>query len=170
MLRIFNDLSPFFNDNYQRIHVREYARVMEISPPTASKRLSHLNKQGLLNKEEERNIIYYHANKESKDFIDLSRIYWRQQLKKAELIKYLNKELINPLVILFGSFSKAEVKHDSDIDLAVFTHSSKKLNLTDFEKRLGRSIQLFTFKSRDDVNNKELLNNLLNGYIITGNW
>ncbi len=168
MLKILNDLKPFFKDNYERIHVREYARTMKISPPTSSKRLSNLNKQGLLNKEEERNIIYYYANKDSKDFIDLSRIYWRQQLNN--LINYLTKELINPLIILFGSFSKAEVKKDSDIDLAIFTNSNKKLNLNDFEKMTGRSIQLFTFKSRRDVNNKELLNNLLNGYIITGNW
>jgi Mn-dependent DtxR family transcriptional regulator len=110
MLKIFNDLSPFFKDNYERIHIREYARIRKISPPTASKRLNQLNKQGLLNKEEERNIIFYYANKDSKEFIDLSRIYWRQQLTKKGLIKHLTKELINPLIILFGSFSKVEIK------------------------------------------------------------
>lgn len=170
MLKIINRLFPFFKDNYERIHVRKYSRITGVSPPTASKILKKLNKEGILNREEERNIIYYYANKDSKVFIDLLRIYWRLEFKKKGLIKYLEEELINPLVILFGSFSKAEINKDSDIDLAIFTSSNKKLNFETFEKKLGRNFQVFTFNSRSDVKNKELLNNLLNGYIISGSW
>ena len=161
---------PFFKDNYRRINVREYGRIRKISPPTASKRLNELKKMGLLNMEKERNLLYYSANRENKDFIDLSRVYWRNQLEKTGLIDYLNKELINPIVILFGSFSKAEVKPSSDIDLAVFSSSKKPLSIEEFEKKLKRNLQLFVFKQRKDVINKELLNNILNGYKIDGDW
>ena len=51
MLTIFNNLKPFFEDNYRRISVREYARIIKISPPSASKLLNNLEKEGLLTKE-----------------------------------------------------------------------------------------------------------------------
>ncbi len=170
MLKIFNDLEPFFRDNYQRINVREYARIRKMSPPSASALLSNLEKEGLLNVEKEKNYIYYHANREDREFIELSRIYWHKIFQKTGLIKYFEKELIEPIIILFGSFSKAEIKKNSDIDLAVFTFSTKKLETAKYEKVLGRKIQIFTFKDKNDIKNKELLNNILNGYKIIGGW
>lgn len=170
MLEIINNLIPFFEDNYERIHVREYARRVGVSPPTASQRLKNFSTKGLLNVEEGRNIIYYYANRECSLFIDLLRMYWRTEFKKMGLIEYLEEELINPLVILFGSFSKAEISEDSDIDIVIFTPTSKELDFGRFEKRLHRKIQPFIFKSRSEVKNKELLNNFLNGYILTGSW
>lgn len=164
MLNIFNDLSPFFEDCYRRINVREYAKIMHISPPTASKLLSDYHNEFFLKKEKYKNYIFYYANKDSKQFIEFSRIYWGIKLER--LAKFANQELINPLLILFGSLSKAEVKKDSDIDIAIF--SSKKIEFDSFESKLKRNIQVFWFKSLGDIKNKELLNNILNGYILTG--
>ena len=161
---------PFFEDNYRRINVREYARIQKISPPTASKLLDGYYQERILKKEQDKNYIYYYANKESNIFIELSRIYWHIKLKKSGLIDSLKKELLNPVIILFGSLSKAEVHPNSDIDLAVFTVSKKKIDMAYFEKKLKREIQLFVFKTRDNVKNKNLLNNILNGYKIEGNW
>ena len=48
MLKIINNLKPFFEDCYRRINIREYSRLMKISPPTASKLLYKFNKEGLL--------------------------------------------------------------------------------------------------------------------------
>ena len=84
MLKIFNDLVQFFEDNYRRINVREYARIQHISPPTASKLLDEFYKDGLLKKEEEKNYILYFANKENRIFIDLQRIYWHLKIKNAD--------------------------------------------------------------------------------------
>ena len=170
MLRIINKLEPFLKDNYRRINVREYARLVKISPPSASKFLSEFNKEGLLKQEVERNYIFYSANQRSKLFIRLARIYWEDQFNRVGLIESINKELLNPTVILFGSFSKAEIKDNSDIDIAIFTHSKKKLDFKAFEKRLKRSIQVFIFKNKEDVKSKELLNNILNGTILSGGW
>ncbi len=46
MLKIFNDLKPFFEDNYGRIHVRGYAALVKVSPPTASGMLKKFVQQG----------------------------------------------------------------------------------------------------------------------------
>ena len=169
MLDIFNDLKPFFEDCYRRVNIREYARIRKISPPSASKLLGELMKEGLLKMKKDRNYIFYYANKDSAQFVLLSRIFWIEKFKKSGLVEHLEKELINPTAIVFGSFSKAEITEKSDIDLAIFTLSKNKLNLEAFEKKLGRKIQSFRFKNREDTG-KELLNNILNGFALTGGW
>ena len=170
MLEIINNLKPFFEDCYRRISVREFSRTRKISPPTASKWLEELFKEGLLKKEKHKPYIYYFADKDSGNFIGLSHIYWQNRLEKSGLLKYLEEILLSPIIILFGSLAKAEAKADSDIDLAVFSVSKKKLDLKRFEKKLKRKIQLFQFKDLDDVKSKRLRNNILNGHKLKGSW
>lgn len=165
MLEILNNLRPFFEDCYRRINVREYARIAHISPPTASKLLSLYHKEGLLLKEEYRKNILYFANRDSRDFVDLSRAYWRRKL--ADLTAVITQRLVSPTVVLFGSLSKAEAKGDSDVDLAIFGHK-KEIETTTFEKALKRKIQILWFRSIEDIKNKELLKNILNGYVLEG--
>jgi len=170
MLKIISDLKPFIEDNYRLINVREYARIQKVSAPTASRILYSLHKEGLLKREKDRQYIYYYADKESLLFIDLSRIYWKISLQRAGVISFLEEELINPVVILFGSLSKAEAKQDSDIDLAVFSITKKSISLEKYERKLKRKTQLMLFQKREDVKSTELLNNILNGYAISGSW
>jgi len=40
--------------------------------------------------------------------------------------------------------------------------------LQKFEKKLRRGIQTFWFKSLIDIKNKELANNIINGYLLNG--
>ncbi len=165
MLNIINSLKPFIEDCYRRINVREYSRLMKVSPPTASKILSEFNKEELLLIEKDRNYIFYYANKNNKIFTDLSRIYWKTKLNA--LINFLDENLTNPTIILFGYLSKSETKEDSDIDLCVIGHK-KELNLKNFENNLKRKIQLFFFSSIEDIKNRELANNIINGCILKG--
>jgi len=161
MLKIINDLKEFFEDNYKRIHVREYAKLQKISPPTASKILEKYKQQNILKKEVNMQYFYYYANKDSFDFRDLQRIYYRKKL--INLINYIKQEAIAPKIILFGSLAKAEVKKTSDIDLAVITVSKVKIQTKNFEKDLNRKIQIFKFESFKKIP-MELKNNILNGY------
>ena len=165
MLEIINNLRPFFEDCYRRINVREYSRIMKISPPTSSKILSEYKKKGLLLIERDRNYFFYYANRNNEIFIDLSRIYWK--LKLQNLINFMNRNLTSPTIILFGSLSKAEAKNDSDADICVLGYK-KELNITKFETDLKRKIQLFSFNSLQDIKNKELTNNIINGYVLAG--
>ncbi len=165
MLNIINNLIPFFEDCYRRINVREYAKIIKVSPPTASKILKKYEREGLLKKEEDRGYLLFFANKDNKELIDLSRIYWKNKLDK--ITKEIDKKMISPTIILFGSLSKAETKQDSDIDLALFGEK-KKINFKKFEKELKREIQIFWFKSINEVKDKTLLNNIVNGYTLKG--
>ena len=167
MLKIFNDLEPFFHDNYRRISVREFARIRKISPPSASSMLQKYHKDGLLNREEERRFIYFSANREENIFIALMRVYWHIQFKRIGLLNHIKREFVEPIVILFGSFSKAEVTSQSDIDIAIISRKSNKINFSTYEKKLGRTISVFLFR---DLGESEIENNLLNGYILMGSW
>lgn len=165
MLKIINNLKPFFEDCYRRINVREYAKLIKVSPPTASKILTDYYKKDLLKKEEFRNYLFFYANKDNSIFIDLSRIYWRYRLQG--FISQLEKKITNPTIVLFGSLAKAEVRKESDLDLVIFAHK-KEINTKHIEKSLKRPCQLFWFKSISDVKNKELANNFINGYVLKG--
>lgn len=165
MLKIINDLKPFFEDCYERVNVRMYAKIVGVSPPTASKLLSYYESQGLLLREAYKNYIMFYANRESRDFVDLSRVYWRRRLE--QLLKLSENVLVNPTIVLFGSLSKAEAKKDSDIDIAIFAHR-KDLDLEAVGKKLSRKIQSFWFTSLDDIKNRELANNIINGYVLSG--
>jgi predicted nucleotidyltransferase len=165
MLKIINTLQPFFEDCYRRINVREYARIKKISPPTAAKLLNNYFDECLLKREEDRGYIFYYANKGNKTFIELSRIFWGEKLKN--LIEYLEKNLSNPTIILFGSLSKAECRPDSDLDLAIIS-TKKELKLKNFEKKLKKQIQVFFYNSIKEIKNKDLAKNIINGYVLRG--
>jgi predicted nucleotidyltransferase len=167
MLKLFNDLKPFFENNYKRIHIREYAKLMNISPPTASKQLEGFVAENLLKKEIDKQYFYYYAKKESELFKALQQLYWKQKLE--ELIEFIEKNTINPIIILFGSTAKAEIKENSDIDIAIFTISKKEIDIKTFEKKLKKNIQLFKFKKLEETP-KNLQKNILNGYKLAGQW
>ncbi len=165
MLKIINDLKPFFEDCYRRISVREYAKIMHISPPTASKTLSYYAAERILLRTAYRNYILFYANKESRVFVGLSRIYWSGRL--SGLVEFIERKLANPTMVLFGSLSKAEVKPDSDVDLVVFA-AKMNLDLAVFEKKMKRKIQLFWFDLFKNIKSNELSGNIMNGYVLAG--
>ena len=167
MLNIIYNLKPFIEDNYEEFGVREYSRILKITAPTASKLLKGFESEGLLKSRKYRGYLLFRANRDSRILKDLATTYWKQEL--GEVIGVLNSKFHEPTIILFGSLSKLETKKDSDIDLAIFTKFNKRINLSEYEKNLGREIQVFFFKSLDKIN-KELKMNILNGYRIQGEF
>ena len=167
MLDVFNNLQPFFEDCHRRYSVREYARIRHVSPPTASVILSALTAQHLLNKQHERQYIFFWANHNSAFFRDLARIYWRQRLEDVGLINHLTAIFTTPTIILFGSLAKGENTRESDVDIAIIS-PKRDIHFAPFEKKLGRTIQSFIFTSISTIKNKELLQSILNGYLLEG--
>ncbi len=165
MLKTINNMKPFFENCYERINVRQYARMMKITPPTASSLLKLYEREGLLISARDRNYIMFYANRDSEIFIGLSRLYW--QLRLYELVDFLESKLTSPTVVLFGSLSKAEAKSDSDIDIVIFA-AKRTVDFGHFEKKLKRKIQVFWYSSLKNVPSKELENSIINGHILTG--
>ncbi len=167
MLEIINNLRPFFEDCYRRVGVREYARLIKVSPPTASKLLSAYQKFGLLLHEKDRRYLLFYANKNSADFRDVCRLYWRHRL--APVVSYFEHELVTPTVIMYGSLAKAEVRKESDVDLLLLAPKNKKeLDVGMFEKELKRSIHVFWVPVLSKLPSPQLQESMVNGYVLAG--
>ena len=107
-------LRLFLDDSYRKFNVREVARLTKLSPSTASKHLMAAVKNGILTKEESRNLLLFSANLESHKFRDLKIYSNVKNIKSSGLVDFIEKELNFPeIIILFGSYSKGENKKDS---------------------------------------------------------
>jgi predicted nucleotidyltransferase len=82
------------------------------------------------------------------------------------IIDHIRTELSNPPIVLFGSYSKGEDIEDSDVDLYLETPSNKNIDLSEFEKKIDRKVQLFKFKNIREVPNVHLANNIINGIVL----
>jgi len=162
MLKIFNDLTLFFEDNYHELGIREYSRFQKISPPTASTILKEYQKEDLLLLRKERRYIFFRANRENNIFIDINRAYLRFRL--SELTQFLANETSFSQIILFGSLVKGEATISSDIDLFLNCHF-REINASKFEKNLSRNIQLHFSEA---LKNKDLLENIKKGIVLYG--
>jgi len=167
MLKEIYKLKPFFEDNYLELGVREYARLVKTTPPTASKILKNFESQGFLKKKSFKKNLLFRANKESKILKDLSRIYWSMKLN--DLINFIENGFHPSLIILFGSLTNLEINKNSDIDIAIISKFNPKMDFSRFEKKLKKEIQLFRFDSIEKIN-KELRNSILNGYVLRGSF
>lgn len=160
MLELLNRFKPFFEDTHREYSVREYARLCNLSPPTASSFLKRTEKDGITISRKQGMYIYYRANRESSFFRDIAKAYWRSTLKS--MFYKLNKDFVFKKPILFGSISKGDNTSESDIDLFV-NIEKRDLNLSEIEKKLKRKIQVHF---RESIKNEHLRNNIEKGVVI----
>src|SRR3989338_10440082 len=115
MLKIFHLLENFFKDVYREVSVREYAKEIKLSPPTASKILKEFEKENLLLSAKKGIYIYFRPNKDGILFHGLAKLYWQNILfnETAEL----HKQALFRKIVLFGSLAKTENTLNSDVDL-----------------------------------------------------
>lgn len=164
-----------FKEPEREFHIREISKIFKKSPTTISKYLFQYKKEGLLKAVNKLNHLLYRADTSSSLFKQAKLNYNIRILYESGLIDYLIEEFNNPeSIIIFGSFAKAEDILSSDIDILIISPVKKELNLEKFEGKLGRKIQLFIHSSGDiekmKKENKELLNNFINGIKIYGFW
>ncbi len=160
MLKIFDELKPFFEDCYREISVRQYAGMIKISPPTASKTLKNLEKNGLLLSENKGIYIYFRANRESFVFKQLSKAYWFNVINA--LAEKIHEIIAFKRIILFGSLIKTENSLKSDIDLYLESEP-REINIKEIEKKLNRKVQLHFINS---MKNENLKKNIEQGVVI----
>jgi len=75
MFKELNILYPFFENPSREFNVRETAKLLGISPATASKELKRFAKEGLLKEREEWRVHLYMANTESDLYLDVKKFY-----------------------------------------------------------------------------------------------
>ncbi len=151
------------------LNQRQIAKSLNVSQPAVMKALPDL---------EEESLIKIKQDMETKRWsIELNRAHHRViQLKRADNLKliyetgladFLEKEFAGATIILFGSYSKGEDIINSDIDIAVIGRKEKRIDLTKYEKELGRQININFYDSFKKIH-KHLKENLCNGIVLVG--
>ncbi len=167
-------LKVVFENPYDEFHMRLLARMTKLHPNTVINITDSLAKKGYVikKKDKQKNMVLVKANnknwfyKVKKQYFNIKKIY------SSGLIDFLNEKLDYPAIILFGSYAKAENHKGSDIDLFIVTSTKKRIDLSNYEKKLGAEIQLFVHTRKEFKKliktNPELINNVINGYKLSG--
>lgn len=111
--------------------------------------------------------------KRSWNFTRAKILYNLNFVYQSGLVEYLYEYFNHPKsIVLFGSFRKGEDVPGSDIDIAVESDQEADYRVTglrelsDFEKAIGRKIQIHLFSRKNvDIN---VFNNIANGIVLAG--
>ncbi len=159
-------LELFFDFPLKRFQLRQISRKTKIAITSVRKYVYDLIEEGFILKKEGGVYSYFVANRDNELFRFYKMLSIIERLKIIGLISYIEKKCFPDSIILFGSASLGEDIFGSDIDL--FVQSKEiKLDLTKFEKKINRKINIF-FKEDILKLNKELRNNILNGVKLYG--
>ena len=159
----------FFHEPRRELSVREAAKILKVAPATASKDLAELESQGLLKVRDERLAKLYSANVESDSYRDLKRYYTIRKLKDAKLLESINSFYRNPTIILFGSAAAGTDNESSDIDLIIISDRDDAFSeRAEFEKKIGRRIQLFAIHSMSELAKQHLITQVSSGIVLQG--
>lgn len=169
MFKELNTLKPFFESPTRQFNVREIARILKITPATASKKLKEFAKKGIITYKKERILDLYRANIDSDEYRDLKLYYTIRKLKESGFISALNRFYLKPSIVLFGSAAFGMDTETSDIDIVIISEKKDEFpHQEEFEKKLGRKLQIFAVTDIKGLKNPHLINNVLNGIVMQG--
>jgi len=160
----------------QSLNLRGIARALKKSPTAVSNSLKGLEKGGLIKvkREQNMNLLSIELNRDSQNAINMKRVENLKIIYESGLVKFLQDIFPGTTIILFGSYSRgddiwtnANEEHRSDIDIAVIGTKGKEINLTEFDKKLERTIFINFYLSFKDTH-KHLRDNILNGILLSG--
>jgi predicted nucleotidyltransferase len=169
MLKNYNRyrlLKIFLEYPTEMFRLRELSRLSKISPLSVMNYLKEFGKEGIMKSFKKRDIPFYQAIRDNERFILYKKISIIYEINESGLADELWEKLSPEAVILYGSYTKGESVEESDIDIFIIG-KEKEINLTEFEKKLGKKIHLM-FEQDVKKIPKELKNNLVNGIVLKG--
>lgn len=148
---------------------REIADKLKVSPTAVSKALPLLKASELFKtkKSSRLKLNLIQLNRDSRITIEIKRTENLSQIYESGLSEYLEDNHPGCTIISFGSYSRGEDIHTSDIDIAIIGSKGKELDLKKFNKTLERQIMINHYKQFKEINNN-LRNNILNGIVLSG--
>lgn len=123
----------FFIYPTAKLRVREIERILGLPLPSVIRYCRELEKEDILMINKIGEVNFYTASRSATYLLE-KKLYNLKQLYASGLIEYLKIELSNPVVVVFGSYSKGEDIEESDIDLYLETQSKKRLILRDLKR------------------------------------
>lgn len=142
----------FFEAPYEEFHLRKIAKLANVSSSTAKRFLDFYEEIQFLIKSRKANLALFKANAENVAFRQMKLGYFL--IRTRSLTDFLNEMYPNSSIVLDGSCARGEDDKDSDIDFLVISKKTEKVDLTGFERKLGRKITLIVYTP---VNGKKKL-------------
>jgi len=128
---------------HEGIHLREISRRINSGLPNVKRFLEILEKEKVVKKEKEANLVKFHLNDNEKTIAYLRQVNTEKFLILPSKIKmavrdFLAELEIKPLIaILFGSYAKGNFTKESDIDtLLVFQKLENVKEIENTAKRI----------------------------------
>ncbi|MFB6089389.1 MAG: winged helix-turn-helix transcriptional regulator [Candidatus Aenigmatarchaeota archaeon] len=159
----------FFDEPSTEHNLKEICKKTGLSHTSVKGHLKKLEREEIIQVKRERKgerVFPKYMAKDSEEFKFKKRLDLINRLKSSGLLDFIVSEFQPNCVILFGSGIYGEDIEDSDVDLFVQA-SGKELDLSNFENKLNRSIEIHTKSDFEDYP-KELKNNIINGIILYG--
>ncbi len=166
--RVFETLMRYPDKEFS---LSDLAKEAKVSKTNISGFLEELNSLGLITITKLKVTWRIKANQQNPYLIRNKIIYNLNEIYNSNLVDFLDQTFNHPKsIILFGSYRKGEDQSTSDIDIAIETDGEYKVTglreLADFEKVIGRKIQLHLFNRKNiDLH---LFNNIANGILLKG--
>ncbi|MEM2865277.1 MAG: nucleotidyltransferase domain-containing protein [Candidatus Bathyarchaeia archaeon] len=129
--------------------------------------MSELKKQKLVSESREKNLVLFRSNRNSEEFKRYKRIY--NILRAYEACEVIEKKIEPDAIILFGSALRGEDVEDSDFDICIVGAKERDIDFSGMEEAMNRKISLLFVEDMAELKkNRELLNNLINGFVLKG--
>lgn len=156
----------FFEYPYRAFHIRELARLTGLSSTGIIKIVKRLKGEKLLVAKKTRNIEEIKPDFEGR-FLLMKRLYNIYSLYDSSLVNYLKEFYEMPkAIILFGSYAEGRDTEKSDVDIAVIAKSKNMPELSKFEAKLARKINMHVIGL--DSASKDFKNSIANGIVLEG--
>ena len=139
----FKVLSLFLHNPYEELHLKAVARSAGVSPSTAKRFLGFYEESGLVTKNKKANLTLFKGNVESLPFRFLKIGVFT--LEANPLFVHLKETYLGSSITLFGSCARGEDSPDSDIGILVIGKPAPRPDLTQYERKLGKRVNLLTY-------------------------
>lgn len=143
---------------------RDIANKLGVSPTAIANAVTRLGNAGVVTRERMKTINLITLHRENAT--PLHRVENLKRTYTSGLAAHLEEQFPGSTIILFGSYARGEDTHQSDIDIAVIGRQKKKVDLTQHEEQLQRTINIQFFPDWNIT--PELRNNIINGIVLFG--
>ena len=140
-------LIVFFNEPYRDFHLRQIAKLANVSSSTAKRFLDFYSENTLLVKSRRANLVLFKANLENHGFRYMKLSYFMMTVQP--LIASLKKTHPTSSIVLYGSCARGEDDPESDIDLLVIGRKTEQVDVSKFEKSVGRKITCLIYTPQE---------------------
>ncbi|MFH1802873.1 MAG: nucleotidyltransferase domain-containing protein [archaeon] len=142
-LLVLDALRFFVENPLEEVYLRDFARRMEISPNSAQRFLDSFVEKKFVIDERKGNMRYFRSNLDSITFRQIKIVFSLECIENSGFIEAC-REMDVTHCVLFGSIAKGLDDKESDIDFVLIGNKIKP-NFREFEKKLGREIQVKFF-------------------------